>query len=165
MSRPDRLVATLWETDRHAAMLAAALVEWDRAPAADWDSLEAHCGHARPVDQVLFGFLKLQDVIGESLVPSTLAALKEPLAARASHDPLDRLEQLGYLDVDAWLAWREVRNRLAREYPHHRELRFAALLAGIAAARALLGCYTQWRARLEAAGRVAPLVSRRGPEK
>ncbi len=125
MSRPGRLVAALWEADQHTAMLAAALAEWDRAPAADWESLEAHCGHARPVDQILFGFIKLQDVIDERLVPATLAALKEPY----------------------------VRNRLAREYPHHRERRFAALLAGIAAARALLGCYIKWRARLEAASR------------
>lgn len=156
MSRPGRLVATLWEADQHAAMLAAALAEWDRAPAADWESLEAHCGHARPVDQVLFGFIKLQDVIDERLAPLTLAALKEPHAVSATHAQRDRLEQLGYLDVDAWLAWREVRNRLAREYPHHRELRFAALLAGIAAARALLGCYAQWRARLAAAGIAGP---------
>ncbi|MBK6961340.1 MAG: hypothetical protein IPH23_09250 [Gammaproteobacteria bacterium] len=69
MSPPGRLVATLWEADQHAAMLAAALMEWDRAPAADWQSLEAHCGHARPVDQVLFGFIKLQDVLGERLAP------------------------------------------------------------------------------------------------
>ncbi len=156
MSPPGRLVATLWEADRHAALLAAALAEWDRAPAADWQSLEAHCGHARPVDQVLFGFIKLQDVIGEGLAPLTLAALKEPHATSATHAQLDRLEALGYLDVDAWLAWRGVRNRLAREYPHHRELRFAALLAGIAAARALLGCYAQWRAHLAAAGIADP---------
>jgi len=153
MSRPSRLVATLWEADQHRAMLAAALAEWDRAPAADWESLEAHCGHARPVDQILFGFIKLQDVIDERLVPATLAALKEPYAVRATHEQLDRLEKLGYLDVGTWLEWREVRNRLAREYPHHRERRFAALLAGIAAARALLGCYTEWRVRLEAASR------------
>ncbi|TAL05602.1 MAG: hypothetical protein EPO03_08180 [Porticoccaceae bacterium] len=156
MSRPGRLVATLWEADQHAAMLAAALAEWDRAPAADWESLEAHCGHARPVDQVLFGFIKLQDVLGERLAPLTLAALKEPHAVSATHAQRDRLEELGYLDVDAWLAWRGVRDRLAREYPHHRELRFAALLAGIAAARALLGCYAQWRERLAAAGIAGP---------
>ena len=42
-------------------------------------------------------------------------------------DRLNRLEKLGYLDVDNWLAWREVRNRLAHEYPDQPELRFAAL--------------------------------------
>ncbi len=157
MSRPGRLVAALWEADQYAAMLAAALAEWDRAPAADWESLEAHGGHARPVDQALYGFIKLQDVIGERLAPLTLAALKEPHAiVSATHAQFDRLEQLGYLDGHAWLAWRGVRDRLAREYPHHRELRFAALLAGIAAARALLGCYAQWRARLAAAGIAGP---------
>ena len=46
-----------------------------------------------------------------------------------------RLEKLGYLDVNAWLRWRETRNRLAHEYPDHPETRFAAIQAAIAAAR------------------------------
>ena len=52
-------------------------------------------------------------------------------------DRLNRLEKLGYLDVDAWLRWRETRNRLAHEYPDHPETRFAAIQAAIAASRAL----------------------------
>ena len=45
------------------------------------------------------------------------------------------LEKLGYLGVDDWLRWRELRNRLAHEYPDQPDLRFATLKTSIAAAR------------------------------
>jgi hypothetical protein len=42
-----------------------------------------------------------------------------------------------YLDVDNWLAWREVCNWLAHEYPDQPEVRFAALMAAIDAAKSM----------------------------
>lgn len=156
MNPADKLAAALWEADRHVETLTEALAEWDRAPVSSWEALEADRGRVRLVDQLLFRFMKLQDAVGERLVPATLAVLDEPFEDWAMRDRLNRLEKLGYLDVDRWLAWREVRNRLAHEYPDHPELRFAALLAAIDAARALAALYTEWRARLAAAGLVNP---------
>jgi len=101
------------------------------------------------VDQLLFRFIKLQDTVGERLIPATLASLREPFEDWPMRDRLNRLEKLGYLDVDNWLAWREVRNRLAHEYPDQPEVRFAALMAAIDAAKALAALYRDWRARLE----------------
>ena len=63
-------------------------------------------------------------------------------------DRLDRLERLAYLDVNAWLAWRDVRNRLAHEYPGEADRRHAAVMATMDAAAALLDAYRSWRARL-----------------
>ena len=63
-------------------------------------------------------------------------------------DRLNRLEKLGFLDVNRWLAWREIRNRLAHEYPDQPEMRFAALLAAIDAARNLAELYRRWRCLL-----------------
>ena len=151
----DRLAAALWEADRHRHTLAEALAEWDRSPATDWQSLKADRGRVR-LDQVLFRFIKLQDAVGERLVPATLAALNEPYQDWPLRDQLNRLEKLGYLEVDPWLAWREVRNRLAHDYPDRPDLRFAALLAAIAAAHALATRYGHWRARLETAGLINP---------
>lgn len=150
----NKLAAAVWEADRHAGTLAEALAEWDRRPATDWKALEADRGCVRLVDQLLFRFIKLQDAVGERLIPATLAALEEPYEDWAMRDRLNRLERLGYLDVDDWLTWREVRNRLAHEYPDRPELRLAALLAAIEAARALAARYRQWRVRLETEGRL-----------
>ncbi len=152
MNPADKLTAALWEADRHVETLTEALAEWDRFPVGGWDALEADRGRVRLVDQLLFRFLKLQDAVGERLVPATLAVLGEPFEDWAMRDRLNRLEKLGYLDVDNWLAWREVRNRLAHEYPDQPELRFAALLAAIDAASALAVLYTAWRRRLATEG-------------
>ena len=63
-------------------------------------------------------------------------------------DKLDRLEKLGYLDVEAWLQWRDVRNRLAHEYPGTSDLRHAAVLAAVAAAQLMVQAFGLWQARL-----------------
>jgi hypothetical protein len=89
----------------------------------------------------------IQHTIGERLTPATLNALLEPFEAWSMRD---RLEKLGYLEVDAWLRWRELRNRLAHEYPDKPELRHAQLLAAIAGAAELLAAYRDWANRLPA---------------
>ena len=55
---------------------------------------------------------------------------------------------MGYLDVESWLQWRDVRNRLAHEYPDRPDLRFAAVLATIAAAQNMSHAYQAWRTHL-----------------
>ena len=70
MKPQDRLADALWEAERHQRTLAEALAEWDSAPAADWQSLETHRAKVRLVDQLLFRFIKLQDAVGERLVPA-----------------------------------------------------------------------------------------------
>jgi hypothetical protein len=67
-------------------------------------------------------------------------------------DRLNRLEKLGYLNVENWLDWREVSNRLAHEYPDQPEVRFAALMAAIDSAQSLAALYRDWRGRLDTAG-------------
>ncbi len=63
---------------------------------------------------------------------------------------MDRLEKLGYLNVNDWLKWRELRIRLAHEYPGQPEVRHAQLLAAIAGAAELLAAYRAWAAKLAA---------------
>lgn len=152
MNMTEKLVAAVWEAERHQTTLVEALAEWDKAPVRDWKVLESDRGCVRLIDQLLFRFIKLQDSVGERLIPASLAALEEPYEDRPMRDRLNRLERLGYLNVSDWLAWREVRNRLAHEYPDKPELRFAALLAAIDAARALVACYRHWHSHLETMG-------------
>ena len=114
------------------------------------EAIEADVGVRQLTDQILFRFMKLQDTLGERLIPGKLGRLLEPYEDWPMRDRLDRLEKLGYLDVDAWLRWRELRNRLAHEYPDAPELRHAQLLAAIVGAAELLAAYRHWAARLAA---------------
>lgn len=143
-----RLAAALWECDRHQAALAEALADWHRAPAASSAALEQDSGLRRLTDQILYRFTKLQDAMGERLVPATLGWLREPHEAWPMRDRLDRLERLGFLDVNTWLQRRDVRNRLAHEYPDAADLRQAAVLAAIKAAGAMVQAWANWKARL-----------------
>ncbi|MBK8535855.1 MAG: hypothetical protein IPL59_12450 [Candidatus Competibacteraceae bacterium] len=149
MNAEDKLAAALWEADRHLQTLQEALKEWEADPAAGWEALDADRLKVRLVDQLLFRFTKLQDALGERLIPGTLNLLQEPFEPWPMRDRLNRLEKLGFLDVNRWLAWREIRNRLAHEYPDQPEMRFAALLAAIDAARNLAELYRRWRQQIQ----------------
>ena len=122
-----RLTSALWECDRNRAALDEALRDWHSRPEPNEQSLELDSSLRRLTDQILYRFTKLQD---------------------AMRDRLDRLEKLGFLDVDALLQWREVRNRLAHEYPDQTALRHSAVLATVAAAQAMGSGYAGWKAKL-----------------
>jgi len=143
----DKLGVALWEADRHAAALSDALSEWEACSVSSLDQLETSRLLVRLSDQLLFRFTKLQDAMGERLVPATLQHLSEPFEDWPMRDRLNRLEKLGYLDVGDWLRWREVRNRLAHEYPDQQDLRFAFLMAAVSAARELVAAYRTWKLR------------------
>ncbi|MDP1691444.1 MAG: hypothetical protein Q8L49_05755 [Burkholderiaceae bacterium] len=146
--RAARLTAALWECDRHRTVLVEALDEWQHAPALHIEALEHDSALRRLTDQIIYRFTKMQDAMGERLVPVTLGWLREPHEDWSMRDRLDRLERLGFLDVDAWLQWRDVRNRLAHEYPDQADLRFAALLAAMDAARGMVQVYDRWKPKL-----------------
>jgi hypothetical protein len=146
----DKLAVAIWEADRHVSALSDALSEWDASPATSLEQVEHDRLVQRLSDQLLFRFTKLHDALGERLVSATLARLAEPAEVWPMRDRLNRLEKLGYLNADDWQRWRELRNRLSHEYPDQPELRFATLLATVAAAHELVAAYAAWRLRLHA---------------
>ena len=152
MSTPhtdDRLAQACWEAARHAAVLDEALTQWAaQRRVQSIAAIESDPELRRLADQIVFRFTKLQDAMGERLVPATLASLLEPYENRPVRDRLDRLEKLGYLDVGDWLRWREMRNRLAHEYPDAPELRQAQLLSAIVAAAEIVAAWRRWRGLL-----------------
>lgn len=143
-----RLSAAQWECDRHLAALQEALQDWHSRPTPDAQALELDSPLRRLTDQILYRFTKLQDAMGERLVPATLGWLREAHESWPMRDRLDRLEKLDFLDVNTWLQWRDVRNRLAHEYPDQIELRHSAVLAAVAAAQAMANAYGHWNKSL-----------------
>ena len=56
-------------------------------------------------------FIKLQDALGERLLPATLSELRAPFEEWPMRDRLDRLERLGYIAAageltDLYRAWK-----------------------------------------------------------
>ena len=145
-----RLTAALWECDRHGAALLEALQDWHSRPTPDALALDSDSSLRRLTDQILYRFTKLQDAMSERLIPATLGWLREAHEAWPMRDRLDRLEKLGFLDVNTWLHWRDVRNRLAHEYPDQVELRHLAVLAAVAAGQDMASGFAKWKASLSA---------------
>ena len=73
--------------------------------------------------------MKLQDSLGEKVLPGLLLATLDPLPPAATFaEKLQRLERLGAVSsAERWRYLREVRNALALEYPDHPAFRAVAL--------------------------------------
>ena len=73
------------------------------------------------LDMMTTRFGKLQDIIGLKIFPIILNLLEED--AVAFIDKLNKLEKLGYID-DAtwWIELREIRNKIAHDYPDDHDL-------------------------------------------
>ncbi|MFW5754755.1 MAG: hypothetical protein ACOCV9_08120 [Marinilabiliaceae bacterium] len=70
------------------------------------------------IDQYIFRFAKLQDLIGQKLFRETLETLGEDTSQMAFIDVFRRLEKLNVIsDLEEWQVLREIRNDLAHEYP------------------------------------------------
>lgn len=92
-------------------------------------SLETDLDLAERVDAFVARFGRLQDTIGDKLLPRLLGELAEPVGAAI--DNLVRAERLGWLqDVEQWLAMRRLRNLMVHEYVGKPADLAAALAAG-----------------------------------
>lgn len=91
--------------------------------------LDNHPDTAERVEAFVSRFGRLQDTLGDKLLPALLAALGERVASAA--DNLDRAERLGLIaSADDWFAMRALRNQMVHEYVEDPAVLFAALQAG-----------------------------------
>lgn len=73
------------------------------------------------LDMMTTRFGKLQDIIGSKIFPIILNLLEED--AVAFIDKLNKLEKLGYIDdANWWIELREIRNKIAHDYPDDHDL-------------------------------------------
>jgi hypothetical protein len=70
---------------------------------------------AETLEAFVSRFGRFQDTVGDKLIPRALIAMLE--SPRTMIDNLTRAERLGWIeDTEAWIAARELRNRLVHEY-------------------------------------------------
>lgn len=113
--------------------------------------LDADPDLAERVEAFVGRFSRLQDTVGDKLLPVLLAALGEHVGAAV--DNLDRAERLGLIgSADEWLSMRGLRNQMVHEYVEDPDILASALQAGHGFVPALI----------DAADRLAAEARRRG---
>ena len=106
---------------------------------------------AERLDAFVARFARLQDTVGDKLLPALLAAVAEPVGAAI--DNLNRAERLGWLDsVELWRSVRALRNQMIHEYVEDRHALESALIAARDAVPML--CETSGRLSDEVARRM-----------
>ena len=93
----------------------------------------------RLLDQFAYRYTRLQDDMGNRLIPAALRAMGEEISSMPMIDRLNRLEQLGWLPSgDEWMDLRRIRNEFTHEYPESAAERFERQQLALASARRLL---------------------------
>lgn len=96
-------------------------------------------------------FARLQDTVGDKLLPIFLLALGETPAAAI--DNLDRAERLGLLEsADEWMAMRQLRNQMVHEYVEDLTVLTSALQTGHAFVPALIAVGNKLTAEIDRRG-------------
>lgn len=91
--------------------------------------IEADLDLAERVEAFVGRFGRLQDTVGDKLLPVLLTALGETPAAAI--DNLDRAERLGLIgSADEWMSMRKLRNQMVHEYVEDPALLADALQTG-----------------------------------
>lgn len=81
------------------------------------------------VDAFVGRFSRLQDTVGDKLLPQLLTVLGEKVESVI--DNLDRAEKLGFLDsADEWMSIRNLRNQMIHEYIEDPLILLSALQSG-----------------------------------
>jgi len=151
MAGRAKLEQALTECTLHAQVLGEAVAPLPSAFSAGMVAV-VDSERRRWLDQTAYRFMKLQDSLGEKVLPGLLAATLDPLPPEATFaERLQRLERLGALpSVERWRLLGEVRNSLTHEYAEHPELQAAALTRLVSGARELM---LFWSAAQAFAGR------------
>jgi len=84
---------------------------------------------AERLDAFVSRFGRLQDTVGDKLLPALLSALAE--TPGPAIDNLDKAEKLGLIEsADAWMEMRRLRNQMVHEYIEDPNVLLSALHSG-----------------------------------
>lgn len=113
--------------------------------------LETDPDLAERVEAFVGRFGRLQDTVGDKLLPILLTALGEKTSAAI--DNLDRAERLGLLkSADEWMVMRNLRNQMIHEYVEDPAILINALQSGHAFVPTLIAGADRMIAEIELRG-------------
>jgi hypothetical protein len=124
-----QLTPAIRECERHLTRLRYATTKAKGLFPMDAESFERLSdSEVAALDQMLFRFGRLQDAIGQRLLPAILRAGQEWRDDETFLDKLNRLENLGVIpSASDWLKLRDLRNSAMHEYPDEPEVNAANL--------------------------------------
>ncbi len=104
----------------------------------DAQKIEADPILAERLDAFVARFGRLQDTVGDKLLPALLTALAERTGPAI--DNLDKAEKLGLIEsADGWMEMRRLRNQMVHEYIEDLAVLASALRSGHAFVPVLVG--------------------------
>lgn len=120
----------LGECSLHVGVLAEALAEARKWLPFSADTVQHITKEQlRILDQMAYRFTRLQDTMGQKVLPTILELAQEPIAPDATFaEKLNWLERMGALpSAEEWKKLRVARNAIAHEYPDDHDLRASAI--------------------------------------
>lgn len=113
--------------------------------------LETDADMAERVEAFVGRFGRLQDTVGDKLLPLIMVALGEKTSAAI--DNLDRAERLGLIkSADEWMTMRNLRNQMIHEYVEDPVVLINALQAGHTFVPSLIDAASKMIAEVEKRG-------------
>jgi hypothetical protein len=113
--------------------------------------LEEDVDLAERVEAFVGRFGRLQDTLGDKLLPLLLTVLGEKLSSAI--DNLDRSERLGFIQsADEWMTMRNLRNQMVHEYVEDPIVLHSALQTGHIFVPALVAAANQMCTEIEQRG-------------
>ncbi len=111
-----RLVDYFDEAQKHIALISESLeVLEPKIPIEEYESVNQLERFA--LNALIFRFSKLQDLIGVKIFRTYLDFSGFETAEKSFFDLLREIEKEGIVDIDSWSELRELRNKIAHEYP------------------------------------------------
>ncbi len=116
ITNKKRLISYFIEAQKHIALISESLeVLEPKIPIKEYEALNQLERFA--LNALIFRFSKLQDLIGVKIFRTYLDFSGFETAEKSFFDILREIEKEGIIDIDSWSELRELRNKIAHEYP------------------------------------------------
>jgi len=109
-----RLITYFQESKKHIDLIEESL-DVLKLPITDYENLTQLQRFA--LNALIFRFSKLQDLIGTKIFRNYLNFSGFNLVDKTFFDILKEIEKEGIIDIDSWDELRELRNKIAHDYP------------------------------------------------
>jgi len=144
-----RLKRYFGEAEKHVQMMEEALdVIRPILPIGEYETLTQLERFA--LNTLIFRFSKLQDLIGAKIFRSYLEYNEYETSDMSFYDLLREIEKEGIVDIDTWSEFRQLRNRVAHEYPEELDEMIESLNLFVAKSTELIQVYRTLEGKVDA---------------